>query len=106
MTPGVVSLRCPECARPFLSLPRQSETLVTCPHCRYAAPAGRFAAAGAIPGEALVQSLRQRILQPQLATPAPRRSAATPSWPSAPPLFTGPAPVAQPALSAEEPQWP
>ena len=103
MNPGVVSLRCPACARPFLSLPQQRESLVACPHCGQAAIAGSFAAAGTPPGEALVRSLRQRVLQPETARPRPQVPQSA-SWPSAPTLFAGPA--RQPPLSAEEPQWP
>ena len=103
MNPGVVSLRCPACARPFLSLPQQRESLVTCPHCRQIGTAGNFVAAGKTPGETLVQSLRHRILQPGPSAPSGEGGGGA-AWPAAPPLFSGR--PRQPPLSAEEPQWP
>ncbi|MDZ4289248.1 MAG: hypothetical protein U0984_14885 [Prosthecobacter sp.] len=93
MTPGVVSLRCPACARPFLSLPQHSETLVACPHCARTAVAGAFPPAGATP-DPVAQSLRQRGMQPP-AVELPAQS-----WPSAQPLYTEPPPP------VAAPQWP
>jgi hypothetical protein len=94
MVPGVASLRCPACSRPFLTLPQQEETLIRCPHCHHAAPAGAYAAAGRDAGSDLLRSLRHRAENGPVAAPAPPLTGAP--WPAAPPLFdaaqTGPAP--------------
>ena len=106
MIPGVASLRCPACARPFLTLPKRDEMEVVCPHCRRTGPASSFAAAGGVAGNALVENLRHRV-QPNHGGHAEVKAAKVqPKWPAAPPLFEGPVPETPPPLTAAEPQWP
>ncbi|HEY1083043.1 MAG TPA: hypothetical protein VGE29_12300 [Prosthecobacter sp.] len=60
MVPGVVSLRCPACARAFLSLPQQPGGLVACPHCACSASLEQFAPAGASLPQAAALPIQRR----------------------------------------------
>lgn len=71
MNPGVLSLRCPACGRPFLSLPQQQmAAFVTCPHCAQSARLADFSPAGA-PSSAAALPLKRRVIHRQMAMPAP-----------------------------------
>lgn len=121
MVNGVVSLRCPACTRPFLSLPQQVGARVTCPHCAGSAPYEAFPIAASATGHAVTSlPIQRRVIparptfQPGPSTANPLPAAAVlssppqpPSWPPAPeqrPLCSPavsspfpPAPVAMPA---------
>jgi len=78
MTPGVLSLRCPACGRPFLSLPQQQmEAFVTCPHCAQSSRLADFSSAGT-PSSAAALPLKRRVIQRQMAMPAPQPAYAPP----------------------------
>ena len=92
MTPGVVSLRCPACERPFLSLPQSAEKVVTCPHCSRKAVMAAFSPAGSgsfRPVQAVmpVQTPSDPLPQPGISPFQPLPGAfqgALPVWPKAP----------------------
>lgn len=71
MNPSVLSLRCPNCGRPFLSLPQQPRALLTCPHCAQSSLVSSFPLAGTPPaGDAA--PFRRRLIQNQPRSPQAR----------------------------------
>lgn len=106
MVHGVVSLRCPKCARPFLSLPQQQGTMVTCPHCAHSAAMTSYPPASGPLGQGGGVSLpiQRRII------PARPEVTSGSIWPTAPeqppshisPQVQSPFPPAPPASS----NWP
>lgn len=127
MNPGVLSLRCPACGRPFLSLPQQQmAAFVTCPHCAQSSRLADFTAAGATSNAAALPLKRRVIHRPSPTTPqqliytAPVPAAYTPApyqhaYPQAPVTAGSPAPwppapeqppMFAPAPAAHYPQAP
>lgn len=105
MNPGVLSLRCPACGRPFLSLPQQQmAAFVTCPHCAQSSRLADFTTAGAT-SDASALPLKKRVIhrpvpitpqqQPIYAAPAPPPCTPAPyqhAYPQAPVTAGSPAP--------------
>lgn len=107
MVHGVVSLRCPKCARPFLSLPQQQGAMVTCPHCAHSASMLAYPPASGPLGQGGGVSLP---IQRRIIPPRPGVSAAS-AWPSAPEQAPAhvPQPQAQspfPPAPSAPPSWP
>lgn len=89
MIQGVMSLRCPTCGQPFLTLPQAPEALVTCPHCARSAPTSAYLPAGQVMRGAEALPLRRRASLPRAAgqslmTHAPSPWQPPPQWPKAP----------------------
>jgi hypothetical protein len=120
MVNGVVSLRCPACSRPFLSLPQQQGAMITCPHCACSAPGESYTAASGVGGHTVTSlPIQRRVLQPRLspmpppvASVGPAMPVAAPGqgpvWPPAPehrPLYMPQPPSAFPPAPAVQPGW-
>lgn len=120
MVNGVVSLRCPACTRPFLSLPQQAGAMVTCPHCARSAPRESYTVAsnaGAPPVTSLpiqrrviparpLQSMAFPGTGPAAVTPpSPAQPPAWPRAPEQPPLFSPQQSLLFPPAPAASPGW-
>lgn len=111
MVNGVVSLRCPACERPFLSLSQQPGTMVTCPHCARSAVREDYPVATATANQPGASLPIQRRIQPRRpAMPTPQSSTSEPPpWPPAPekaPLFSESSQPTFPPAPVAGPIWP
>ncbi len=123
MINGIISLRCPACTRPFISLPQQAGGMVTCPHCARSAPMDAYAQASAVGASgAPVTSLPilRRVIsaRPPVQEPLPQQPGTFPDqvsfgrgqpWPQAPeqpPLYHPPQSNPQPGMYPPAPPAP
>lgn len=120
MVNGVISLRCPACTRPFLSLPQQPGALVTCPHCARSATMESYTTAANAQGPTAVSLPIQRRIIPSRPPNAPQGSSVLPSiirppnrqpsaWPQAPeqaPQFAPQTHPLFPPAPTASPNWP
>jgi hypothetical protein len=107
MNPSVLSLRCPNCGRPFLSLPQQPRAFLTCPHCAQSSLVSSFEIAGTPSAGNAVPFLR-RVIQNQPTPPPPQfqqppQDQTIPPWLKPTPSYDG-EPQSQPASSWNSPQ--
>lgn len=115
MVNGVVSLRCPACSRPFISLPQRAGVLVTCPHCACSAPMETYGAAASTSisgrsGPAASLPILKRVVTAKLSGMMAKTSnqpASPRVWPQAPELSPQFAPQTHPVFPpAPVASWP